>query len=234
MTARCRRLVILPGLDGTGHLLTDFTRQLECRYKVDVITYPTDEPKTYDELLHYIRQYLPAENYILVGESFSGPLALRIASESPLFLRAVVLGASFGRFDSPLKALPANFIDWVPLRAVPFTMLNFLLLGGKATDEDRQRLNSVLQSVHPQVLKLRVKEALKVDLFHDNVHVTLPLLYLRGSADRLVSGKAAELVSSLAKNTSIRDIAAPHFLFQTEPRLCAEAIMDFDRTIFPE
>lgn len=36
------RLVILPGLDGTGLLLAEFAQVLSTFFQVQVITYPTD------------------------------------------------------------------------------------------------------------------------------------------------------------------------------------------------
>lgn len=225
------KIVILPGLDGTGLLLTDFVNILQASYPVEVITYPTDQPLSYDALLDYVKERLPGEAFILIGESFSGPLAIRVASENPPFLEAIVLGASFARLDLPFRQAFAGLIDRVPARAIPFALLDALLTNGRATPDQRGLLKRILRDVSPDVLSTRAKEALLVDLVSAEFAVRQPLLYLRASADRLIPSGAADLVASIAGNISIRDIPAPHFLFQTEPALCAKAVTDFANSL---
>ena len=65
------RLVVLPGLDGTGLLLADFVRAVSAFFRVQVIAYPVDEPLSYDELMLYVQSRLPDEPLWLIGESFS-------------------------------------------------------------------------------------------------------------------------------------------------------------------
>jgi len=223
----CFRIVILPGLDGTGRLLTPFVQSLAHFYPVDVIRYPTGKPLTYDELLSYVRAQLPTENFVLIGESFSGPLAMRIASEGPIFLKGVVLGASFVRLDLPFKTAIIKLIDWVPVSIVPLTVLDLLLTNGRATAVQRNLLKQVLRSVSPSVLAARAREALIVDLVGAGTIVHQPILCLRAVNDRLVPSSAANLAKSLGRNIIIQNIAAPHFIFQTEPQACAEAVVDF-------
>ncbi|MES0133434.1 lysophospholipase [Mesorhizobium sp. M0016] len=228
-----KKIVILPGLDGTGRLLVDFAEQLERHFfQVEVISYPTQEPYTYDALLDIVRSQLPNEDFILIGESFSGPLAIRIASENPPFLKAVVLGASFARVDFPLKRVIAGVLQWVPFALIPFVFLNALLMGGRATPNQRHELKGALGILHPDVARMRVKEVLTVDLTNSGLTVSQPLLYLNASADLLIGAQATEALATIVEDMSIKDIPAPHFLFQMEPALCAQAVMEFSRPRF--
>ena len=53
------RLVMLPGLDGTGLLFKPLIGCLPERFTVDVISYPTDHVLAYDELVEFVRKRLP-------------------------------------------------------------------------------------------------------------------------------------------------------------------------------
>ncbi|MEP7452449.1 hypothetical protein [Phyllobacterium sp. SB3] len=223
-----RRIVILPGLDGTGRLLVEFAEHLRSHFTVDVIAYPVDKPKTYDELMSYVQERLPRDEYILIGESFSGPLAIRLASQNFPSLKAVVLGASFARLDFPVKGLMDKLVEWAPRQLIPFAVLNFLLMGGRATEELRQGVKEVLKGVQPEVLKIRAKEALNVDLIQSQFEVEQPVLYLQALADRLIPSSAAKHIGRIAPQTVVHGIDAPHFLFQMEPLACAKAIIEFD------
>src|SRR5512143_111507 len=97
-------LVLLPGLDGTGRLFGDFIAALGQDIDVIVASYPADTPLDYAELEPLVRAMLPTDrDYVLLGESFSGPLAISLAASAPPGLRGLVLCCSVAR--SPLPAL---------------------------------------------------------------------------------------------------------------------------------
>jgi pimeloyl-[acyl-carrier protein] methyl ester esterase len=236
MSSARATVVILPGLDGTGTLLTEFKNALSLHFDVQVITYPTLEPLSYAQLLEYVEERLPARHFILIGESFSGPLALRVSEQKPAGMQGLVLGASFARLgvDGPLKAaLRFAHMTMTPFmgtrfaRALTPQLLSPLLLGRWTTPEWRRRLRKMLALVAPRVLAARVGEALAVDLVEAGVKPGHPLLYLRASADRLIPPTAADDVARLSPAVEIKNVEAPHFLFQVAPELCAQAIRDF-------
>lgn len=88
------KAIILPGLDGTLQLRAEFCGVLSKVHSAESIGYPADLAR-YDELLAWIAPRLPEEDYILVGESFSGPLAISIAVSRPAHLKGVVFATSF-------------------------------------------------------------------------------------------------------------------------------------------
>jgi hypothetical protein len=78
------QLIILPGLDGTGVRITPFLREMERVVPRAVIGYPPDRPMGYAELESLVRHSLPeSERYVLLAESFSGPIAIRVAANPP-------------------------------------------------------------------------------------------------------------------------------------------------------
>jgi pimeloyl-ACP methyl ester carboxylesterase len=223
--------VLLPGLDGTGLLLSDFTKLLETHFSVKVVRYPTHQPFDYDDLMGLVRRQLPTGDYIVIGESFSGPLALRLAQEEPAGLKGVVLGASFARLDLPAKPVLSYLANLISPHLVPTSMLTHFLLGRSATPELRKHLKQALAIVDPLVLSIRARAALKVDYLGSPQTVLQPVLYLRANADRLVPKSAAQHLSKIVPDLRIHDIAAPHFLFQVAPYECAAAINDFRQQI---
>src|SRR5262245_5039352 len=90
------KLILMPGMDGTGELFAPFLDALGDSIESCVLQYPTHEPLRYSELLPRVRAELPhSGSFVLLGESFSGPLALMLAAEQPAGLCGVVLCASF-------------------------------------------------------------------------------------------------------------------------------------------
>jgi hypothetical protein len=75
-------LVLLPGLDGTGTLFKPFQNAIGPDCPTRVIAYPPNRVLGYPELVALVRPQLPVdEPYVLLGESLSDPITLRIATE---------------------------------------------------------------------------------------------------------------------------------------------------------
>ncbi|MRH98203.1 hypothetical protein GH784_23360 [Agrobacterium sp. CNPSo 675] len=224
-------IVLLPGLDGTGLLLGDFARALESDFKVVTIVYPPEIPMGYDDLMAFIRPQLPDTSYIIVGESFSGPLALQLAFKADERLQGVVLGASFARVDIRAKWLLKILVRAVSPRLVPMRLLTWMLLGKSTTPTIEQQLRGALCTVSASVLSRRANSALTVDMTEQGHRITCPVLYLRATQDRLISRAAGADVARIAQRLTIEDISAPHFLFQVAPDECAAAIRKFAGSI---
>jgi len=89
-------LILLPGMDGTGLLFQDFVEALGAEIRAVVVSYPKNESLTYTALESTVQRQLPSdEPYVLLAESFSGPLAISIAASGPSGLLGVVLCCSF-------------------------------------------------------------------------------------------------------------------------------------------
>src|SRR5690349_20385434 len=98
---RAPNLILRPGLNGTGVMFRPLLAQLPPEVRAKVVAYPTSELLTYADLLPRVLAELPAGPFVLLGESFSGPLSLMAAATCPPGLRGVILCASFVR--NPLK-----------------------------------------------------------------------------------------------------------------------------------
>jgi len=222
-------LVVLPGLDGTATQLGDFVLALGSVFDaVTVVTYPRDQPLGYAELEALVLAALPSNgSFVLLGESFSGPIALSIAASKPARLIGVVLCASFAKAPIPALRPFAWLATFAPTHAVPMPILSWLLLGRWATPQLRSALKAALRSVSPSVLRARAAAAMRVNNVSFLPSISIPLMYLCATQDRLVSPSAGRRIIQAVPKATLVEVVGPHFLLQAAPVPCAKAVRDF-------
>lgn len=223
------RCIVLPGMDGTGELLSDFAASLAPELDTQVIAYPRDRPMGYDALTQWTAERLPDTPYVLVGESFSGPIAIRLAAQRPPLLHGVVLCATFARAPRPpWLPLPPSWLAQVaglmPLHRLPASLAAAFMLGRWADREWTARTGAVLRSLDPDVIRLRMREGGNADERHRLASIARPLLYLRGRQDRLVSIRSLHELRAAMPNATVVEMNGPHFLLQARHRECAAEI----------
>src|ERR1700726_4993690 len=113
-------LVLLPGLDGTGKLFSELVKYLGSSVDSLIVGYPKDQPMGYDELEALVWAALPRnQSFVLLGESFSGPIAIRIAARSPAGLVAVILCGTFAKNPFPWLRWARPLAAYLPLKSLP-------------------------------------------------------------------------------------------------------------------
>ncbi len=199
-------IVLLPGLDGTEILFQPFLNAVPAGVQARVIAYPPDVPLGYADLVDRVRAALPeAGPFLLLGWSFSGPVALRVAAARPRGLAGVILCASFVR--KPVRLVPAwarFLVCPVMFRAVPAFLQVRVLLGDHATLPVRQLLAAANARVQARVLAARVRELLKVSVVAKLRTCPVPVLYLSASRDRVVRRQPSKL--PLRRAVRFRDL----------------------------
>ena len=221
-------LVLLPGLDGTGLLFANFARFFGADVKIIVASYPTDVALGYSELEPIARSFLPKDQpFVLLGESFSGPIAISIAASRPPGLLGLVLCCSFMRSPRPSLAVLRPLLSVVPVASLPLALLSFFVLGRFSSPALRRSLVESLARVSPSVLRARARAALSVDLSPVLSRVDVPVLYLRASEDRVVPQSASQAIVALAPATKVVEFSAPHFLLQALPSQAATTVREF-------
>lgn len=210
-------IVVLPGLDGTGTLYQQLAQQLAPDYELQVIAYPLDQLWGYSELLDYIRPQLPQSPYLLLAESFSGPLGIILAAEKPHYLKALVLCCTFGR--NPLPAIKglASAVDKLPWNELVHHWTALWLQGRYASPQLSALMGNALMMVPEQVIKHRAKQTLQVDVLTEFATLTLPLMYLQARQDRLIWAFNAKTLKKLQPDMQLVRLDAPHFLLQAVP-----------------
>ncbi|MDF3125518.1 hypothetical protein [Rheinheimera sp. 1928-s] len=214
-------IVVLPGLDGTGTLYQQLAQQLAPDFDLQVIAYPLDQLWGYSELLDYIRPQLPQSPYLLLAESFSGPLGIMLAAEKPLHLKALVLCCTFGR--NPLPAIKglASAVDKLPWNELVHHWTALWLQGRYASPQLSALMGNALTMVPEPVIKHRAKQTLQVDVLAEFATLTLPLMYLQARHDRLIWAFNANTLKQLQPDMQLVRLDAPHFLLQAIPEQAA-------------
>ncbi len=223
-------LVVLPGLDGTARLLAGFTDAARAAgfARVEALAYPTDRALGYPDLETLVRDALPRdEDVLLLGESFSGPVAIAIAADPPPNLRGLVLSTTFARAPVHVPAALASLARIAPVRTLPTGALSFALFGRWATPALERGLREALDMVAPDVLRARAEAAMRVDVRDHLARIRLPALCLRATRDRLL--RPATHRTLCAGLVDAREVAieGPHLLLQTHPQAAADAIARF-------
>lgn len=221
-------LVLLPGLDGTGLLFAGFIASFGPDVKIIVVSYPTDAAAGYSELEPFARSFLPRDQpFFLLGESFSGPIAISIAATRPSGLLGLILCCSFARSPRPALTYFRPLLAVAPVAALPLALLSFFVLGRFSSPALRRSLGASLALVSPSALRARARAALSVDASASLGRVGVPVLYLRASEDRVVPESASQFVAALAPTTKIVELPAPHFLLQVLPLQAGVAVREF-------
>jgi pimeloyl-[acyl-carrier protein] methyl ester esterase len=221
-------LVLLPGMDGTGDLFAEFVTALANNFKAAVIRYPKDEVLGYEDLIEFVRARLPVtEQFILVGESFSGPVAISLAAAHPPGLIGVVLCCTFARNPLPIFGPLRNAINFLPISSKASGLISPLLLGWSSSTLLRARLRSALDRVSVNTLRARLRAVLEVDCSEKLKQVHVPVLYLQASNDRIVPPSAMQHILTLKPDTRMVTLPGPHLLLQSIPKLAADEVMAF-------
>ena len=222
-------LVLLPGMDGTARLFQRFDAALRAQSAIatQAIAYPAT-PLDYAALEAFVRERLPRNRpFVVLAESFSGPLGAALRADPPPGMRALILCCSFVRNPRPLLAPLRHLLDLIPFGTLPGFALRQALLTPYATPPLQAELAAALAQVPPSVLRQRLRAVLETDASRSFARGSLPVLYLRARHDRLVPPANALQILHLAPGTQLVDIDAPHMLLQAAPAAAAEAVAAF-------
>lgn len=219
------KILIFPGLDGTGTLLSEVIDLLEAKHEVTAVRYAPNLFR-YQDLKPKVEMVLPADDYIIVAESFSGPLAAMIASKNPKGLRGVVFVATFAKTPIKLPAFLTYLVDIAPTKSRLLTRWAQPFLMGKwATPEFTNGFQQVMFAVPASTMAGRLREILKVDVVKQLNGMEVPTIYLAARNDRLIPSRMA---SDFDRSPHIVfEIEGPHFLLQANATESSKHILDF-------
>ncbi|WP_277372152.1 alpha/beta hydrolase [Pseudomonas sp. AA-38] len=217
------RLVLLPGMNGSSAL---FTPLIEALGDIDCqpLSLPAQGPQDYSSLADTLFMQLGTTPFVLLGESFSGPLAYQLALRQPTGLRGVIFAASFLSCPNPSPALLKHLPMPLTLATMPW-LLRILCLGKTADEAILQRVQREIRRLDPSLLRARLATLASLQAPAQNLD--LPCLHLWPQQDRLVANCAAERLPQFCSDISQIRLDGPHFILQTRPQACAKAIAEF-------
>ncbi|WP_368563630.1 alpha/beta fold hydrolase [Pseudoxanthomonas sp. UTMC 1351] len=220
-------ICLLPGLDGTGVLYRRLESELQRNFETSVLTYDIHDG-CYADLARKLMPRLPQDGpFVLVAESFAGPLAILLAARRPPGLEAVVLAASFARTPVSGGRNLATLIDYLPPLRPPRFLLEHLLMANDRDGGLAKQLQDTLADMPLTTLKARALAALRCDVSAELATLDVPLLYLTATRDRLISRHAGDWIAKMYANTQRVYVDAPHFVFQIAAEASAHVICAF-------
>lgn len=214
--------ILLPGIDGSGRLFAPLLAAGPRGIAPTIVSFPSGAPLGYDALVERVRAALPRGRFLLVAESFSGPIAIRLAAERPRGLAGLVLAATFLHRPlhpllHPIRGLVGARLFGLPM---PAAVVRHFLAGPDAPDALVREVQSAVGAATPEVMALRAMEALRVDVRADLERVEAPLLVLSPARDRLIRAEVGDEILALRPDADVVRLGAPHMILQRAPHSC--------------
>lgn len=211
-------------MDGTGKLFEPLLPLLR-GVDVQIMELPDSGDQAYAALKEYVRAELPDEDYILVAESFSGPIARLLAEDNIGHLKSVIFVATF---LTPPNTLLLNIFRLLPIKQLanlPFSsiFLRRFLLGQEVSMDQISRFQRVLRNLPSLTLKRRLSAIRSLSI--PEITLSTPAVYIQPESDSLVPSSKGLEFHRYFRNLTVRPIKGPHFILQANPEDCATIIM---------
>ncbi len=224
------RLVLLPGMHGTGELFPEFMRMIPEPKHIEALYYPTNVSASYSQLQGAVEAFVCAsENFVLLAESFSTPLAIQFAATDPPNLRGLILCAGFA--TSPIRGWRKSFASLIAPLAfrlpLPRIAVSRFLVGTDAPESLQAAVRAAIRSVKPTVLTARLLQVLAVDARLALSKVSVPILFIQAQQDRLVGQSCLEEIKRINPQIEVAQIGGPHLILQREPQQSADIVAEF-------
>ena len=163
---------------------------------------------------------------IFLGESYSGPLALRLASHYGERVLGVILVASFVTSPAPRWF---RFLPWesIFILSTPLNAIRALFSRSKEISRMMKQISVELKRSTPTVLAWRVNEVLRCDERETLRNCPAPILYLCGTNDTIIPQKCLDTIGRIRRDVVARRISGPHFLLLASAKEAWSAITEF-------
>jgi pimeloyl-ACP methyl ester carboxylesterase len=233
MSSTSLKLILLPGLDGTGLLFQPLLEQLDANWQVQIINYPSDQCQSIQELAEQVRQQVVFDTQtVLLAESFSGLVAIELLRQG-IPLHSIIFCASFASSPRPWLLKLVDILPLSPLFRLPLPERLLCLAGQNALTA--KLIRQARQQVSPAVLAHRLRLIAAAQSDPPEQPWDILCHYLQAADDWLVPARCAEELREYFTAVTVTRIAGSgHFLLQTQPAACAtvigQALQTHDRT----
>jgi pimeloyl-ACP methyl ester carboxylesterase len=177
-----------------------------------------------------VRAALPTRGrFVILGESFSGPLAIRIAAHPPPALVGLILCVTFASNPYPHLAWARGLAALLPLKSLPRWLRAPLMWGSASPSKAPRQSERAMAGVDAAVIRRRIAALLSVDETAALAKISVPTLVLCATGDRVISKAASMRLMHGIRHAQRLDIDGPHLLLKTRPKECAAAVLNFIR-----
>jgi pimeloyl-ACP methyl ester carboxylesterase len=217
MAASAAEIVLLPGLDGTGDLFARLSPLLAEQLTVSTVRYPNDPMLGYAGCAELARKMIGQRQVFVLGESFSGPVAVMVAKQLRDQIRGIVLAATF--VENPWPGWIIRAAARARPQHIPRKMRDAILMGSFGDPELSSKVDEITRALPRPVRAARLRAVAEVDVRPDFAALRCPILVLHGRGDWLVPKTSIQ--NAIATKGGARMIVVPaaHMLLQT----CAPA-----------
>ncbi len=234
MSSELPTLVLLPGLDGTSLLFKPLLKELDYDGPIHKVNYPANKNLSLRELVNYVsRKLIEIGPVVLLAESFSGLVAIRLKREHPQKIKGIIFCATFHTAPRPILMQIARWLPLhlIPLHKVPEFFLKQYCLGKQASKQEVDLLRTVLNQVPSKILLDRLYQIpiskLILQSIPTRLFTAMPACYIQASEDKLVPEKAVDWFKNNFDMCEVHTIKGPHFILQTKPKECSNIIQRF-------
>lgn len=228
------RLMLLPGMHGCGELFSDFMQALPEEFASSARSYPNDVCLSYADHLRATEAFAADLGpFVMLGESYSSPIAIQFAAKRLPNLKGLILSAGFA--TSPVRGV----LRWIAPVLIP--VLSYLpvnkigarvMVPGKMRPgSPSARMRDAIAAVRPKVLMDRVQSVLSCDALEDLSRIEVPVLYLQARYDGLVDPVCLEEMRQVKPDIEVEVFNSSHMILQEKPREAAKIVARFVRRL---
>ncbi len=207
-------VVLLPGLHGSCALFSSFIALAPAWASCLPLALPTVGGQSFDEIADAIFPELkPLDGIVLLGESFSGPVAARLSARLGQRVALLVLCNPVVEMSVrvPQRLLaPIVSSAWMP------TWCASMALSGGDPSIARAALDEI-RALPEGILARRLSAAFSATEKALAPHLSPPLLTILGTSDNLVSLARSRALFSRIPESTVAEIEGPHLIVQTRP-----------------
>ncbi|MGB0835934.1 MAG: alpha/beta fold hydrolase [Psychrobium sp.] len=220
------KIILLPGLDGTGLLFNELLAFMPDNVVRDVIVLDELVGNSISEHARMLAtRYDNSEELLVVAESFSGRLAYELALLIPQQVKHLIFVASF--ISRPIGI--ARFAQYLPSFSLKDRSFNrfILKLLGFANLCSTEQLDAVFKSLSMAEfsnLKWRLRQISNMRKVTRKLPVAAT--YIRPSKEHLVGLNAVNHIEETFQSFEMRVLEGGHFIAQFQPQKCVQIILE--------
>ena len=228
------RLILLPAFDGTGLMFDEFVNELGNAFSVTAISYPESGPQDYQTLSDYVRQHIPKDQpYLVLGESFAGPIVYQIAVNDSKNCKAAIFVATYLTNPSPvilkkLTMMPAAMISFLVSRPL---IVRKSALSPAADSQVAKAIANNFASVDAEVIKKRLMTINSVGDAPEQA-LDIPCLCVNATQDKLVMENKHSDFEKLCPSLERKMVEGGHFILQENPKQSAQVVLQAFNHLF--
>jgi pimeloyl-ACP methyl ester carboxylesterase len=222
------KLVLLPGLDGTGRMFRPLLDALPPGLDRVVIAYPAETFQSCADLADLVARRISAESEVVIlAESYSGLVCLELLQNRLPQIKGIIFTACFAAPPRPVLLQCGRLLPLATILRVrqPTWLIKRYCLGRDAQPATIRLFRDALAAVRPEVLAGRLRDLVEARTIP--AEIAVPCCYVQATKDRLVPEKVVETFNTMAPDLDTVRIEGPHFILQARPHECAETISKF-------